>query len=161
MAPWIVAHQAPLSMEFSRQEYWSGLPLPTSRDLPDPGVEPVSLVSPSLAGRFLTTSATWVRYIFFIYTLLTQAIYTFKIKQIHSIVKILLKHLSHASWIVTWIQRPIVPPLPALGLHSFSSVQSSRSVVSDSLRPRELQHARPPCPSPTPGVHSDSRPSSQ
>ena len=44
---------------------------------------------------------------------------------------------------------------------SHSSVQFSRSVVSDSLRPHESQHARPPCPSPTPGVHSDSRPSSQ
>ena len=43
----------------------------------------------------------------------------------------------------------------------FSSVQFSRSVVSDSLRPRESQHTRPPCPSPTPGLHSDSRPSSQ
>ena len=43
----------------------------------------------------------------------------------------------------------------------FSSVQFSRSVMSDSLRPHELQHARPPCPSPTPGVHSDSCPSSQ
>ena len=43
----------------------------------------------------------------------------------------------------------------------FSSVQFSRSVVSDSLRPHESQHARPPCPSPTPRVHSDSRPSSQ
>ena len=43
----------------------------------------------------------------------------------------------------------------------FSSVQFSRSVVSDSLRPHESQHARPPCPSPTPGVHSDSGPSSQ
>ena len=48
-------------------------------------------------------------------------------------------------------------------LHSsqFSSVQFSRSFVSDSLRPHESQHARPPCPSPTPGVHSHSRPSSQ
>ena len=44
---------------------------------------------------------------------------------------------------------------------TFSSVQFSRSVVSDSLQPHELQHARPPCSSPTPGVHSDSRPSSQ
>ena len=44
---------------------------------------------------------------------------------------------------------------------SFSSVQFSGSVMSDSLRPRESQHARPPCSSPTPGVHSDSRPSSQ
>jgi len=41
------------------------------------------------------------------------------------------------------------------------SDQISRSVVSNSLRPHEPQHARPPCPSPTPGVHSDSRPSSQ
>ena len=44
---------------------------------------------------------------------------------------------------------------------NISSVQFSRSVVSDSLQPHESQHARPPCPSPTPGVHSDSRPSSQ
>ena len=44
---------------------------------------------------------------------------------------------------------------------SLSSVQFSHSVVSDSLWPHESQHARPPCPSPTPGVHSDSRPSSQ
>ena len=42
----------------------------------------------------------------------------------------------------------------------FSSVHFSHSVVSDSLRPHELQHARPPCPAPTPGLHSDSRPSS-
>ena len=46
-------------------------------------------------------------------------------------------------------------------IHQFSSVQFSRSVVSNSLRPHESQHARPPCPSPTPGVHSDSRPSSR
>ena len=43
----------------------------------------------------------------------------------------------------------------------FTSVQFSRSVMSNYLQPHELQHARPPCPSPTPGVHSDSRPSSQ
>ena len=47
------------------------------------------------------------------------------------------------------------------GKSGFGSVQFSRSVVYDSLRPHESQHARPPCPSPTPGVHSDSRPSSQ
>ena len=47
-----------------------------------------------------------------------------------------------------------------MNLFRFSSVQFSRSVMSNSLRPHELQHARPPCPSPTPGVHSDSRPSS-
>ena len=46
-------------------------------------------------------------------------------------------------------------------MRQLSSVRFSRSVVSDCLRPRESQHARPPCPSPTPGVHPDSRPSSQ
>ena len=50
-----IACQAPLSMEFSRQEYWSGLPFPTPEDLPDPGIEPMSLASPALAGRFFTT----------------------------------------------------------------------------------------------------------
>ena len=43
LIPWTVAHQDPLSMEFSRQEYWSGLPFPTPGDLPDPGTEPTSL----------------------------------------------------------------------------------------------------------------------
>ena len=47
--------QAPLSMEFSRQEYWSGLPFPTPADLPDPGIEPISLASPALVGGFFTT----------------------------------------------------------------------------------------------------------
>ena len=46
-------------MGFSRQEYWSGLLWPPPGDLPDPGIEPTSLESPALAGRFLTTSATW------------------------------------------------------------------------------------------------------
>ena len=50
-----VAHQAPLSMEFSRQEYWSGLPFLTPGHLPNPENEPVSLASPALAGRFFTT----------------------------------------------------------------------------------------------------------
>ena len=52
-----VAHQAHLSMEFSRQEYWSGLPCPPPGDLPDPGFEPASHSSPALGGVFLTTSA--------------------------------------------------------------------------------------------------------
>jgi len=50
--PWTIAHQAPLSMGFSRQEYWSGLPFPSAGDLPGPGIEPAS---PALAGGFLTT----------------------------------------------------------------------------------------------------------
>ena len=59
VAVWTVARQAPLSMGFSRQEYWSGLPCPPPGDLPDPGIEPTSLVSAELAGGFFTTSATW------------------------------------------------------------------------------------------------------
>ena len=56
VASWTLAHQAPLSMEFSRQEYWSGLPFPTPGDLPDPGMESSSLVSPARAGGFFTTA---------------------------------------------------------------------------------------------------------
>ena len=54
-----IACQAPLSMGFSRQEYQSGLPCPPPRDLPNPGMEPTSLTSPALAGRFFTTTAAW------------------------------------------------------------------------------------------------------
>ena len=52
---WTVAHQTPLSMGFSRQEYWSGLPCPPPWNLPNPGIEPTSLMSPALAERFLNT----------------------------------------------------------------------------------------------------------
>ena len=102
---WTVAHQAPLSVEFPRQEYWSGCLFPSPEDRPDPEIEPVS---PALAGRFFIT------------------------------------------------EPPAKPPKDCI-----SSFQFSRSAISDYLRPHESQHARPPCPSPTPGVHSNSCPSSQ
>ena len=57
--PWTVANQAPLSMGFSRQESWSGLPCLPLGDLPDPGTELASLTSPAMAGGFSITSATW------------------------------------------------------------------------------------------------------
>ena len=53
MTPWTGAHRAPLSIGFSRQEYWSGLPFPSPGDLPE------ALTSPALAGGFFTTSAAW------------------------------------------------------------------------------------------------------
>jgi len=53
VTPGIVAHQAPPSMGFSKQEYWSGLPCPPPGNLPDPEIKPVSLGSPALAGRFI------------------------------------------------------------------------------------------------------------
>ena len=59
VTPWTVASQAPLSMEFSRQEYWSTLPFPTPGDLPSPGIAPRSTASLELVGRFFTASATW------------------------------------------------------------------------------------------------------
>ena len=57
--PWTAALQAPLSMGFSRQEYWSVLSCPPSGDLPDSGIKISSLRSPALAGDFFTTGATW------------------------------------------------------------------------------------------------------
>ena len=59
MTPWTVAYQVPLSVRFSRQEYWSGLLFPSPGDLPDPGIKPMSLRSPALAGGFVTTITTW------------------------------------------------------------------------------------------------------
>ena len=58
-APWTVACQAPLLMEFSRQEYWSGLPFPSPGDLAYPEIEPSLLESSAVAGGFFTISATW------------------------------------------------------------------------------------------------------
>ena len=57
VTPWIVALQVPSGLV--RQEYWSGLPFLPPGDLPDPGMEPVSLMSPALADRLFFTSATW------------------------------------------------------------------------------------------------------
>ena len=59
VALWTVAHRAPLFMGFSRQIYWSESPCPPAGDLANPGIKPLSLKSPALAGRFFTTSTTW------------------------------------------------------------------------------------------------------
>ena len=56
---WTIAPQAPLSMGFSKQEYWSGFPCPPPGDLSDPGIEPEYLKSHALVGGFITTSTTW------------------------------------------------------------------------------------------------------
>jgi hypothetical protein len=65
---------APLSMEFYRQEYWSGLPFPTPGDLRDPGMNPPSLASPVLADEFFTTSTTW------------EAQYDHKVKRVQCVI---------------------------------------------------------------------------
>ena len=61
---WTKALQAPLSMEFSRQEYWSGLPFPSPGDLPNPEIKPISLEPTALAGEFFFHWATWKAYIY-------------------------------------------------------------------------------------------------
>ena len=55
VTPQTISHQAPVSMGFSKQEYWSGLPFSTPGDLPDPRIKPESLAPPAFAGRFFTT----------------------------------------------------------------------------------------------------------
>ena len=70
---------APLSMRFSRQEYWSGLPCPPPGDLPDPGMEPVSLTSPALAGRFFTASTTWEAHSYHAVHTSPQIIYSIRV----------------------------------------------------------------------------------
>ena len=59
VTPWSVAHQAPLSMGFFKQEYWSGFPCPPPEEIPNPVIEPETLTSPALEGRVFITSATW------------------------------------------------------------------------------------------------------
>ena len=59
VTPWTVAHHAPLFMGFSRQEYCSGLPFPPPGDLPNPGIKPMSLLFPVLAGRFFIIGLPW------------------------------------------------------------------------------------------------------
>ena len=105
---WTENNQAPLSMGFSSQEYWSGLPCPSPGNLPNPGSNPGLLHCKALQGSPCGT--IW--------------------------------YIKFQSW-------------------SFSSVQFSCPVMSDSLQPHGLQHARPPCPSPTPRVYPNSCPSSR
>ena len=114
---WTAACQAPLSMEFSRQYYWSGLPFPSPGDLLNPGIK---LGSPTLQAEFL------------------------------------LPELS-----IYFPNKCRIMALRQGYFHSrFVQIQFS-SAVSNSLWPHGLQHTRPPCPSPTPGAHSNSCPSSQ
>ena len=109
----IVAHQVPLSVGFSRQEYWSGLPFPSPGDLLTQGL------NPGLPHYRQT-----------LYHLSHQRSPQ---KMICNSVKFISLKAFHLLMMITIIR----------------SDQISRSVVSDSLRPHESQHARPPCPSPT------------
>ena len=115
-------------MGFSRQEYWSGFSFAPPEDLPNLGIEALSL--------FFTTSTTWE-----VQSQCHRAPIPLSVKQgsEHLLYKLFpwWNEILYGKCMM-WVQ--------------FSSVQFSHSVMSDSLRPHELQHARPPCPSPTPGV---------
>ena len=96
---WTIALQAPLSKKFSKQEHWSRLPYPPPGDLPDPGIEPVPLMSPAMAGRFFTTRATWdgmliiIEYISYLWRLLL----------IFLVVLIFLMNVLVSFWILKYL----------------------------------------------------------
>ena len=121
-------------MEFSRQECWSGLPFLPQGILPIQG----SNLGSCIAGRLFTAE------------LPKKPLRHTECNQNNFYLLITLSVFWAFCWFINVSIRP-----------QFSSVQFSRSVVSDSLRPYESQHTRPPCPSPTPGVHSNSRPTSR
>ena len=126
VTPWTVA---PLFMGFSRQEYWSRLPFFPPGDIPDWGIKPVSPISYT-AGRFFTAEPLGKPEVVVksCFVLFFSFCHWESLKYIIHLLKFILK--------VTVI----------------NSVHFSRSVVSDSLQPHGLQHARLPCPSPTPGA---------
>ena len=105
--PWTIALQAPLSMGFSRQEYWRGLPCPPPGDLPNPGMEPASLMSPALAGRFSTTSAMWEALTCY----LKSSFYSStSLNTIFSSVKLCMRTFSEEKWYKTLKISDILSP---------------------------------------------------
>ena len=131
--PWTVAYQTSPSMGFSRQEYWSGLPFPSPWDLPDPGIEPGSS---ALRADALTSEPKNSHF----QTLLRDSVSS-------------SSHEFKKTWVLKFSFLKLI--------YNICSVQFSLWVVSDSLRPHESQHARPPYSSPSPGVHSNSCPSTR
>ena len=127
MTPRTIAHQAPLSMGFSRQEYWSGLPFPSPEDLPDPGIEPTS---PALVGRFwVTWEATNQLYVY-IYPLPLRPppILPFSGHRAPSWVPYVIQQLPTSSLFYTWcsvcmsilisiVSSSLFPPPPTRCVH--------------------------------------------
>ena len=132
--PWTVVFQAPLSMRFHRQEYL-----------------PVKCVAISFS-RGSSQPRDWT-HIFCISYIGRQILEDLVTREAYT-----LRGFRTNDTEVHWTSSPVDASLSTVRL---SSVQFSHSVVSDSLRPHESQHARPPCPSPAPGVHPDSCPLSQ
>ena len=179
--PWTVACQAPLSIGFPRKEYWSGLPCPSPGDLPNPGTELLSLMSPALAGRFFTTSDTWEahdkhisvhKWIHCCYYLEQIAVRSIKKNErfcsifTYSFFDALLSlnryefltyiiFLISEELLLTFIARQVYWQKNSLNLVSLLLLLS-QSVMSDSLQLHALQHTRLLCPSPSPKACSHS-----
>ena len=88
-APWTVDCHTPVSEEFSRQEYWNGLPFPPPADLLDPGIETMSLASPALAGRFFTIASPrnpqdGITTSYFLFTLHLRIVWHFSKKELNT-----------------------------------------------------------------------------
>ena len=155
--PWTLPCQAPLSMEFSRQQYWSGLPFRSPKDLSDWGIKPWTA---ALTVNSLTLSHLGSPVKFFSEMLISVAV------QEHTWSKKLGKEQSSSYIsILKALRSPVRKETfktfdsefpESIGSVQFSSV--SCSVVSNSLQPHGLQDARLPCPSPTPRAYSNSCP---
>ena len=141
VTPWTVTHQAPPSMEFSRQEYWSGLPLPSPGDLPDPGVEPRSI-----AGRCFTISATRevpfqcidVSYCLFIYC------FTFGLLLFSGFGWYIFVYVMYIPvmipWTRAWQPAPIFLPGESHGQRSLTGYTVHRVAKSQTLLKRLSRH---------------------
>ena len=134
-------------MEFSRPEYWSGQPFPSPGDLPNPGIKPRSPVL-----QIDSLPAEPQR------KLIHHSVYKNNDAQKHSTI---INHMIHQNKTISKTVTELMISLVCACVHVCVyackphniSVQFSCSVVSNSLQPHELQHARPPCPASTPKVH--------
>ena len=143
-APQTVALQTPLSMDFFKQEHWSGLPLLTPGDIPNPGIEPTSPVPPAFASRFFTASATWEVSYASLRWAVTSRVRLFLTTQTVARQAPLSMGILQAR-ILGWVAMPPPGDLPNTGIEPRSpatqvdslpaelSESESCSVVSDSL----------------------------
>ena len=172
LAPWTVAFQATLSMGFPRQEYWSGLPFPSSGHLPNPGIKPAS---PALAGGFFTSSTTfgkpyiWLtkrknyyKSIFFFASLISTytVVYPCSFLPVTtSCQKLFPKIAVKKKYTCSYLYVPLFTLNVEYYCHSPSCCSLfSPLVMSNSLKRYGLQHTRLPCPSQTPRVCLNSCP---
>ena len=137
-----IAHQAPLSMEFSRQEYWRGFPCSPPKDLPNQGIKPMSPVCPPLQTDSLLLSHQGSRLL----TTSLKMLCPLKVPDIPDFKSTFLPLLS------------VPHPSDSYSSLKFHTQFSSVTQWCPTLQPHRLQHARLPCLSPTPGAYSDSCP---